>query len=221
MSFLRKMLANQPVRTPLDFGINENIRLTKIDNSPRKYEGETINRNCWMTFSKFNSKGEVIANSEFAYWNLDHESEYTFQNITDQLGHLQDIVNTLNPGVTLDPTTSFESEEELMDAVGSKKGCKIIQDAMWDEFSAAVAGKIGPESTMLRLKVVTDNKGKYLQLPKQPHIVEDAEDECTLAISGYDLKMKAKGLEAEKSKADTKGDAPDEKPKKKNSLKKL
>ena len=57
MSLLRKMLAIKPVRTPLDFGINEDVRLTAIDNETRKWEGEVIPRNTFLTITKFDNNG--------------------------------------------------------------------------------------------------------------------------------------------------------------------
>ena len=76
---LRELLASKPVRTPLEFGINENIRLVKIDNEPRKNKGELVRRNTYMTFTKFNSKNDAVASSEFNYFDLAPDNEYTKQ----------------------------------------------------------------------------------------------------------------------------------------------
>ena len=67
---LEAILTNKPVRVPLEFGINENVRLMSINNDERTYEGEKIKRNTYMTFVKFSPEGKKIASSEFSYFNL-------------------------------------------------------------------------------------------------------------------------------------------------------
>ena len=225
MSFLEKLLSAKPVRTPLEFGINENVRLTKIDNEVRKYDGEIIKRNCFITFTKFDSKGEAMAASEFAYFNLDHTADYFGDNIATQIGQLQDIVNVLNPGFVIDPSDIYEGDEDVMEeGLSNKKGVKMFQDRIFELLEEGIGESVGSESPLMRVKVVTDTKGKWLQLPRETHIVESSDSECTMSITAYELKNKAKGLEAPKEEADSKGSAPDEvadKPKKKKALRNL
>lgn len=218
MSLLRALLAAKPVRTPLEFGVNENVRIVAIDNTERKRDGEKINRNCYITFTKYDSKGAKMASSEFSYFNLDHTSDYVLDNLTKQVAQMNDIATVLNPGSVVDPTQGYESIEDLAEDLKSKKGCKSLMDAMWEQFEEAVGEHVGEDSELIRVKVVTDTKGKWLQLPSDSHIVESMESDCTLAITAYELKNQAKGLEAPTEEADSKGDSPDEKPKKKGSL---
>ena len=218
MGLLRALLAAKPVRTPLDFGVNENVRLISINNDERVREGERINRNTYMTFAKYDSKGKKIASSEFSYFDLDPSSDFVVENLTTQIAQLNDIVSFFGIEDVVDPTTEFEDMEELMASIKSKKGCKALVDDMWKQFSDLVGDLVGEESPLARIKVVTDSKGKWLQLPKDSHIIESVENDCTLSINRYELSLRAKGLEAPKEEADSKGDSPDEKPKKKSAL---
>ena len=219
---LRLLLAAKPVRTPLEFGINENVRITKINNAVRKTkDGEIAKRNTFMTFTKFDSKGKKMAESEFSYFNLDPSSDYTVENLANQVAHLQNIADVLNPGQAVDPTEGYETYEEIMEDLASKKGCKALMDKTWELFEAAVSEHVGLDSKIVRVKVITDNKGKYLQLPKEAPVVEDGEAECTLNITAYEKKMKAKGLVAPTEQADSKGSAPEKKAKRTGALKGL
>lgn len=217
MSLLREMLAIKPVRTPLDFGINENVRLMSIVNEVRKWEGEVVPRNTFLTFIKFGTDNTKLASTEFSYFNLDHTSDFVFDNLVTQIGQLNNIVEILNPGKSVDPTDEFESLEEIKEALRTKKGCQSLMENMWKQFEEAIDGKFGLESPLLRIKVVSGKTG-YLQLPRDAHFLENVESDSSLSVSSYELKLFNSSSEAQQEKADAKGDAPDEKPRKKSAL---
>lgn len=219
MSLLRALLAFKPVRTPLEFGINENVRLVAIDNSERTRDGEKISRNTYMTFSQYNPENKKIASTEFSYYNLDHSSEFVKDNLIQQIAQLNDICQFFGVKGQVDPTADFEDIQELLASLKTKDGCKALMESMWKQFSELVGDLVGEDSPLARLKVITDSKGKYLQLPKDSHIIEPISNECKLSISSYELKMKAKGLtDISTAEADAKGEAPGAAPKKKSSL---
>ena len=218
MSLLRALLASKPVRTPLDFGVNDNVRLVKIDNAERTRDGEKISRNTYMTFAKYDSKGKKIASSEFSYFNLDSTSDLVKDNLIQQVAQLNDIVSFFGVEGSVDPTSNYTSMQDLIDDLRSKKGCKSLMDTMWEQFSDLIGDLVGESSPLARIKVVTDSKGKWLQLPRDSHIIESMDQECTLSVSSYELKMRDRGLEAAQETPDEKGDAPGEKPKKKSAL---
>jgi hypothetical protein len=225
MTFLRELLAARPVRTPLEFGINENVKLTAVNNEEHKYDGETIARNTWMTFTKFNKEGNAIASSEFAYYNLKHDSDYVIENFATQAGQLQNIASLLNPDAVIDPTEGYSSMEELKEDLESKKGARALQDKLYELFEEAIDGLYGLKSPFIRLKVIVDKNGKYIQLPKDQIIAESMEVEASnsvLSISAYEAKLKERGLTNNQiEKADDKGSAPGEKVKKKSALRNL
>jgi hypothetical protein len=219
MSLLRRILAIKPVRLPLEFGINENIRLTAISNEVRKRDGEVIPRNTFLTFSKYNEKGQKIAATEFSYFNLDHTSQFVLENLVTQLAQLTELASLLNPDAAIDPISSFETEEEIVEALRTSKGCKAIMKDMYDQFEESVKDFINDESPLLRVKIVTDNKGKYLQLPREGHFVENVETPCTLSINAYELKTRQKGAEPQTETPDRPAGTDEAtKPKKKSAL---
>ena len=209
-NLLRALIAAKPVRTPLDFGLNDNVRILKISNEKRtNNDGEKINRNTYMVFGKFDEEGKKIATSEFSYYNLDHTGDHGFSNLTTQVAQLNEFVGILNPEASVDPTEGYSSIEELVDDTKSKKGCQKLMDRMWDQFSDAVEDHIGEDSELLRLKVVTNSKGTFKALPNDTLIVESMDlEETQMRISPWELKNRDKGLEPAKEKADKKGGAP-------------
>lgn len=224
MPFLRKILADRPVRTPLEFGINENIKLVSISNEKRMREGEVIKKNTYMTFNKFNSKGVVIASSEFSYMNFNPGADYTFDNFIDQVAQMTNLVRLINPDANpIDPTEGYESIEEIQRDLGNKKGCEALTEKMYAQFEEALEGKLGEDCPALRLKVVTDSKtGKWLQLPREAVVAELMDSGSTnLHITPYELKNRNKALEPASIAPDVKGDAPDTAVKKRSALKGL
>lgn len=217
LSILEIILASKPIRAGLEFGINNNVRLTALSNETRKREGEIINLNTWMTFTKFSDKGEAIAKSEFNYFNLDHTTDYAPGNYGTQLAHAINLIQILNPEAL--ETFEADLEEEIGDESGleaafqSKKGCKQLTEGLFKVLSAALQGKIGDESPLMRMKVVTDRKtGKYNQLSDDSIIVEPMDQEETvLVITNYEKSNKAKALLTPTAKADSAGLSPDDK----------
>jgi hypothetical protein len=210
VNFLRKLLSSISHKTGLSFGINENCRLIKIDNTERKREGEIVKKNTYLTFGQFNSEEKLIAQTEFSYFNLDPASEYTFENLVAQLSQLTNLAKVITgEDQTIDPVSSFKSELELSKALKDSKGCKSIQNEMYEQFETIVVDFVGAESTLLRLKVITDKTGKYLQLPKDATFVETMDIPCSLKVTPYELKQQQKSLEAPTATADTIGKAPE------------
>jgi hypothetical protein len=208
-SILRYLLSLNTNRVPLDFGINLNCRLIKIDNTPRVKEGETLKKNTFLTFAKFSSKNDIIGQTEFSFFNFDPDSKYTFDNFVQQLSQLTNIVNVLAPGTVFDPTEDIESTEELEAMLTKPKGCKELQDKMYDTFSDIVSDLIGLESTLLAVKAVTDKSGKFLQLPREGQFCASMDsDYSMLHVTAYELKMKNAALSPTTVVADEKGSAP-------------
>jgi hypothetical protein len=208
-SILRYLLSLNTNRVPLDFGINLNCRLIKIDNTPRIKEGETLKKNTFLTFAKFSSKNDIIGQTEFSFFNFDPDSKYTFDNFVQQLSQLTNIVNVLSPGTVFDPTDDIESTEELESMLTKPKGCKELQDKMYDTFSSIVSDLIGLESSLLAVKAITDKSGKFLQLPREGQFCASMDsDYSMLHVTAYELKMKNAALSPTTVAADEKGSAP-------------
>jgi hypothetical protein len=211
-SILRFLMSLNQHSPQLDFGVNLDCRLVKIDNTPRMREGEVVKRNTYLTFAKYNKKNEVIGQTEFNFFNLDPESKYTFDNFVEQLSKLTVLAKILAPDETYDPTTGFKSAEDIEEALKAPKSCKVLQDKMYNDFEEIVADKIGIESPLIALKVVTEKSGKYLQLPREDKFCSlMSGDYSFLKISAYELKMKESALVPQTSVPDEKGKAPSDK----------
>jgi hypothetical protein len=208
-SVLRFLLSLNTNRVPLDFGINLNCRLIKIDNTPRIREGETIKKNTFLSIAKYNSKNEIVGQTEFSFFNLDPESKFTFDNFVQQLSQLTNIVEVLSPGSTYDPTSDFDSTEDLEAALTTPKGCKELQNKMYDMFEEIVGELVGPESPLLAVKAVTEKTGKYLQLPREGQFCALMDgDYSMLKVTPFELKTKNASLSPSTAVADEKGEAP-------------
>lgn len=212
-NILRELLASRPVRVSLDFGIQENVRLIAIDNKPRKKDGETIQRNTYMTFARFDKDNRVIAQSEFNYFNLRPDSEYTATNIATQVSQLANIVSVVNPkGLKkFNPTADYEDMSELQDDMKTKDGCKKLMSLMFESFEEALGDKVGHDGPLMRLKVISDYKsGKYLQLPDDANVVQSMEaEQCNLNITPAEQRNRDKASLVTRVKADSAGNSPD------------
>lgn len=219
-SFLRFLLSLNPSRVQLEFGINENCRLIKVDNTERKREGEVVKRNTFLTFAKFNTKGEIIGQTEFNYFNLDPNSEYILESLVTQMSQLAHIISLLNPTKfdSFNPVAEYETEAELLKALSSEKSCKELQENMYEQFNELVKDFVSNDGPLLAVKIVTDNKGKYLQLPKEAKFCAlMSGDFSFLKITPYEMKIKEKGL----SPSVATPDKPDTKSVKSNSTDKI
>jgi hypothetical protein len=211
-SVLRFLLSLNSNKPQLDFGLNTNCRLIKIDNTPKTKEGEIIKRNTFLTFAKYNDKGEVTGQTEFNFFNLEAGSKFVFDNFVDQLSKLSHILSLLAPEAEYDPTSGYESTEQIEEDLKAPKSCKAIQDALYDDFAAAIEGKYGTESALLAVKVVTEKTGKYLQLPREAKFCElMSKTYSHLVPSAYEIKMRDAALTPAVATPDAKGAAPSEK----------
>tara|TARA_R110000765_G_scaffold161243_2_gene265628 strand:+ start:1493 stop:2170 length:678 start_codon:yes stop_codon:yes gene_type:complete len=220
-TFLRLLLETKPVRTPLSFGVQDNVRLTNIHNDVVLKDGQPVERGCYLTFTQFGKVGEevkAIKATQFFYFNLG-QNDFTAQNLATQIGQLQNICDVLGADATIDPTGIFEEDmEAYLAGLKSKKVCDQMQDIIWEQFYAAVGDKVGMESPLLRLKVVTSSDGRFSQLPQDSVMAELMTDEKKLSITPYEMKRKRAALEAQTATADTAGSTPGEKSKNKAAL---
>lgn len=220
MNFLRKLLSEKPVRTPIGFGINENVRLVSISNEPRFKDDARLERNTFLTFKQYDpKKGTVVASTETFYFDLRPGEDYTAKSLAKQYGQLQCICNALNADTTIDPTLIYKDEDEYYAGLADKSKCEEMQDLMYKQFSEGVKDLIGEDSQLLRMKVVTSRDGKHLNLPNTSLFLESMEQEVSsLSITPYELKCKRAANLPQTMTPDGKGGVPGEKAKAKDAL---
>jgi hypothetical protein len=217
MTILRQILETRSVRVYLNFGINEDIRFHKID--PRikmGNDGQPSSKHCTMTFSKVDENGNVKASSNFDFFNLDPtKGDYVVSNFSDEFSTMTSILLLYLTAEEVDEKfkaleEQFSSLEELEKELKTKKGALKLQDLLADCFAEAVTPFIGIDSAPLRVKVITDKTGKYLQMPNGNFI-----EPMTIAKEDSSLKLTLKEIKASQAaskpqvKAPTKtGEAP-------------
>jgi hypothetical protein len=209
-SLLRMILALNPTRMGLDFGINENCRLTKIDNTPRIREGEVQKRNTYVTWSKYNGKNEVVGQTEFNYFNLDASQDFVLDSFTNQFAQLAHIISLYNPDAMdeFNPLGDITTEEALKKALKKQESCTKIQNAMAQQFEEIMKDHIGETSPLMAVKVITDKTGKYLNLPKEARFCAPmGGDYSFLKLTAYELRLKENSLKAPEATPDNKTDS--------------
>lgn len=195
---LKSILDLRPIKTPLSFGLNDNVRLTAISNETRDREGEILLRNTYLTFTQFDKENKQLAQTEFSFYNLDPTKETLITDLATQINQLTNIAQIFDEDAILDPTAAYEDLEDLQKALKDDKGCKKIINELYNQFEKVVSKKVGNEGPLMRLKVVV-NKNNYPQLSnKDSKIVESMSinaENTGLTMSYYDKNVRAKALE--------------------------
>jgi hypothetical protein len=216
-SLLREILANRPVAKRIHFGIQENVRLVKIDNDDRMKDGQVTSRNTYLHFEQFkiNDEGEekVFASSVFSFFDIDptKEEDKIIGTIASQIEQLQSIVNCYNPEVVLDPISDYSDMDELLEDLKTKKGSTAIVNKLYTQFEEAVSDYIGKKSDFVRLKVSVSSNGQHLQLPYDGPVLEkqvEGKEPEILSFTSYEKKCISKYGSDATARADSKGSAP-------------
>ncbi len=169
-NLFKQLILSAPINNKLKFGIVENIRITAIDTDVRKKEGLPINQNIFITLSQIDIKsGEIIAQNEGSYWNLDHTSEYVMSNFIDEFTSLLGIIAALGGDIE-------EFDQEVIGAcpididvdtfVTTKAGAKTMQEALINATKLVIVPMIGETSPLLTCKVTVNKKG-FFELGKE------------------------------------------------------
>jgi len=216
MSLLGKLMA-QARKSEIGFGIHSNCVVLKVDNTVKKNkDGEVLKRNSWTTIGQKNDAGEVVAEKEVAWFNLDPSSEYVWDNFSSQIEQMSAIVDTLRPPTTDDKDIwdmafdaiiedlKIESTiEGLKEALKVKKTCEALIKAVGDTYAELLEPLVGPKSLAVRFKVVYDAGGKYLQQPRYGIFVENMEipvEDSRLKVSKQEEEYRIKSTALSSSK---------------------
>lgn len=172
-NLFRKYIDSRPVRTPLEFGINENIIISKIDTDERK-NGETVlNANTFITLNKVDDTGKIIGNYEGNFWNLDPTQQHSDipRNINDQFTILAAIVSAVGGDLIefdndIHNIADRPDEMDLPTYATDKKKCRIVQDSLQSAFVKQMEDKVGENCPLLKCKLVSNKKG-YLNFSRE------------------------------------------------------
>jgi len=218
MSLLGKLMSNAR-KAEIGFGVHENCVILSVSNDQRKNkDGEKVARNCYTVIGQKNDNGDIVAEREISWFNLDPSSDFVYDNFFTQLEQLTNIVDTLNPAGKKDAwadlfdealeeleisvdLTNEELIEELTTLLKNKKNSAAFMKLLGDGYVQLLEDHVGPESTPRRAKIVYDKNGKYLQQPRYGSIVESMEvEESRLTISSTEEEYKNKNLSATSNK---------------------
>lgn len=191
-------LLSQAKKNEIGFGIHENCVILSVANDVRKNkDNEVIKRNCFTVFAKKNAAGEITAEKEISWFNIDPTSEYAYDNFFSQLEQLTAIVDTLRDPAEDEKDIwdlAFEAilteneieftKDALEKAIKTKKVSNEIVQAIGDTYVELLKPLVGKSSAAMRLKIVYDSNGKYLQQPKYNSFVE------TMEVDLEDSKLK-------------------------------
>jgi len=138
MSNLLSNLLSQAKKSELSHGIHEDCILLEVSNKTRKTkDGNPITKNGYTKFGKLNDKGEVTAEKEISWWDIDHNSEYAGSNLFEQLTQMVNLLDCLvDPEVVekkfdaMLEDQEIETKADLEEAAKSKSGLKEVITAI-------------------------------------------------------------------------------------------
>ncbi len=188
-------------------GITDNCVILAVSNTARKNKDkEVIKRNTYIKFGRIGDKGTVTAEKEISYFDLQHDSDYAYDNLFEQLFQMTTIAEALTSPEEVDDIFNavfeeeeIESVEDLQDTAKNKAGVKSLMKALGDSFVELLEDKVGTKSQKVRLKLTFDTKGRFIQQPKYGQFVESMEtpaDETKLKLSSRELEYKQKSQQA-------------------------
>lgn len=198
MSLLDSILSKAK-KADLDAGIHEKCIITKVQSRGRKNkDGQAINRNCFTTFAKINDKGDITAEKEVSWFDLDITSEYVRSNFSEQMLQLVNILECFFEPSDIDSIFNPILEEHgiidddsLNTILADKASTKKLMEEISENYAANMESVLNDKENVLRVKLVYDSKGKNIQIPSYGAFVE------AVSVKKEDSKLKLSKVEQE------------------------
>jgi len=216
MNIFKEFVITIPVKTPLEFGHNDNIFIESIDFNERRRNGIKINANTFIKLSKSDTtKNKVIANTEISFWDLDHTKDFVYNNFISQFTILTAIVEATGGNIeeyeefVLNVADSL-GNDDIEVLLKKKKEAAALQTALIDGFKNQMQGKIGNKELLLKCKMTSNKKG-YLQPADDVQWIlpMDSEQELPKITSREKTVYEKSKTENSKAKPDSTGSAPE------------
>jgi len=205
----------RPVKTPLDFGHNENIVIEKINFDDKKRNGIRIKANTFITLSKLNTKDKsVIASTEINFWDLDPTRDFVYDNFITEFSILSGIIDALGGDLAKYDESVLEvvqgdDDQAMLAFLKKPANAKAAQAILSSAFKEQIDGKIGLDSKLLKCKMVSNKNGYLLPANDIMWILPMDSTENLPKMTSREKAVYTKGLTAErKAKPDTTGTAP-------------
>ena len=201
MSNIRKDLLTRGRVSRLNYGVHDNCVITAVDLEDRKRKGQLEKKIIYITFATVDPetkkrKSEV----ELSWFRFDFTSEYIFSNIREICVQLHGILTcymtedeAFEALATLFDGFEFKSVDDIENHKWKKKEVDTFTEKLKLLFGQAIKDNIGLDKSLIRVKVTTDNKGEYANIPKFGVFTEPMSVEKTaLQFSNYELKNHSK-----------------------------
>lgn len=202
MARLKRSLLNRTKVSVLSFGIHDNIVISNIDFGDRKRQGQPEKKMIYITFTTVDSetrkkKSEV----ELSWFKLDFSSDYLFPNIRELCVQLHGILSCY-----MDEEVAYEAMGKLFDEYKFGEDFSLLENYKWKKkdidnliekvktlFETSILPYVGLDKDLIRVKITSDTKGEYSNIPKfgvftEPMTVE----KTTLQFSNYEHKNHSK-----------------------------
>lgn len=203
MSKLRSgQLRNRARVSILSYGIHDNCVISNISTDDRKVKGEVQKKMIYLTVTTIDpetkkKKSEV----ELSWFKLDFTSDYLFSNIREMCVQLHGILScyvseeeAFEGMITLFDEYGFANFEEIESHKWKKKEIDSLILKLKELFYNIMKDHVGLESDLIRVKITTDNKGEYSNIPKFGKFTEPMVKTPTeLQFSNYEHKNHSKG----------------------------
>ena len=186
----------------LGYGIHDNIVITNVDVEDRKFQGTPERKMIYITFSSIDPVSKKkLAEAEVSWFKIDdHTSDYLFSNIRELAVQLHGILSCY-----MTEEEAFDAMEEVF-ADWNFKDLDELEHHKWKKkelgelmvkfrtvFAKAVAPYVGDITKLIRLKLTTDSKGEYVNIPKFGVFTEPMSVKSTnLKFSDYELRNHSK-----------------------------
>jgi len=220
MNIFEEFVKAAPVKTPLDFGHNENVVIESVDFTKRKRKGITIKANTFIKLTKIDPKTKkVLANTEISFWDLDPTKDFAKDNFMSQFSILAGIVSALGGDLEQFEADIMEVLEDSTDDyivkfLKSAPNAKKLMETMSEAFKKQIEDKIGLDSKLLKCKMVS-NKAGYMEAANDiSWILPMDSDEELPKMSSREIAIRKKALAGDnKVEPDKTGKAPEKKEK--------
>lgn len=202
MNLVKELILSSPVGNHLKFGYHGNIIISKLDTGVKLIKGLPIKQNTFITFAEIDPKtNKVIAQSEGAYWNLDHTTDFVVQNFIDQYTSISAIISAAGGDAEAFDTEVLKSIPEEYDDVDAyvktKAGAVAMQDVLVKGAEKYLRPFVGDTTKLYQCKVVTNKKGFFEPGKELYWILPMDSEEKLAAISAAERKAYRASLTAD------------------------
>lgn len=202
MAKLSSLLAGATNVGILAPGIHSNVVITKVDTSTRTFkDGTAAKKMFYITFAQIDPvTRKRLKEVEVSWWKFDPtKPEYLLDSIFEVSAQLVNIMKCYATEEEISEATKdifndfgFETPEEITKYKWKKADLLNLITCLGEAFSSVMEPRIGLNSKLLNLKIVSDSKGLGIEIPKYGDLVEVMEEgkEPTLKMTAFENKVK-------------------------------